>query len=167
MPFATDVPMPPMPLMIVRLIALVFTGLTAGIFLGDRAGSKNGRMLLSPSSFIEFQQAVHRVFVRMMPPLSIGAALAGLAWLYLDRSQSGGWQFWLVAVATAGMMLSFGLTVSINVPLNNRLMTWSSSSPPADLKKQWEPWERVHTIRTVIAVFAFVLEAIALNARAL
>jgi uncharacterized membrane protein len=156
-----------MALTIVRLIALVFTGLLAGIFLGDRAGSKSGRMLLSPSSFIDFQQAVHRVFVRMMPPLSIGAVLGGLAWLYLDRSQSGGWQFWLVGAATAGMMLSFGLTVSINVPLNNRMMTWSASSPPPDLKQQWEPWERAHTIRTVIVVCAFVAETIALNSRAM
>lgn len=154
-----------MPLMIVRLIALVSTGLVAGIFLGDRAGSKNGRMLLGPSSFVEFQQAVHRVFIRMMPPLTISAAVAGVGWLALDRS--AGWQFWLVAAATAGMMLSLGLTLSVNVPLNNRMMTWNASSPPPDLKQLWQPWERVHTIRTVIAVCAFVAETIALNSRAL
>jgi uncharacterized membrane protein len=156
-----------MPLTIVRLIALVFTGLLAGIFLGDRAGAKNGRVALSPSSFVEYQQAVHRVFARMMPPLSIGAVLAGLAWLYLGRSQWGGWDFWLVAGATGGMLLALVLTISINVPLNNRLMTWSVSAPPTDLKQQWEPWERVHTIRTVISVVAFVAEAVALNSRAL
>lgn len=122
-------------------------------------------MLLSPSSFVRFQQAVHRVFVRMMPPLTITPVLAGLGWLALDRS--AGWQYWLVAAATAGMMLSFGLTLAVNVPINNRLMTWNASSPPADLKQVWQPWERVHTIRTGIAVCAFVAEAIALNSRAL
>jgi uncharacterized membrane protein len=103
----------------------------------------------------------------MMPPLSIGAVLGGLAWLSIGRSQLAGWEFWLVAGATAGMMLAFGLTIAINVPLNNRLMTWSVSAPPADMKQQWEPWERVHTIRTVISVVAFAAEAVALNSRAL
>jgi uncharacterized membrane protein len=156
-----------MALTIIRLIAVVFTGLLAGIFLGDRAGGKKGRVALSPSSFVLYQQAVHRVFVRMMPPLSFGAVLAGLAWLYIGRSQWVGWEFWLVAGATGGMLLALALTISINVPLNNRLMMWNASAPPSDMKQQWAPWERVHTIRTVISVVAFVAEAVALNARAL
>jgi len=55
------------------------------------------------------------------------------------------------------------ITRAVNVPINNQLMTWSAAAPPANLRELWAPWERVHTIRTIVAVGAFVLEAVALG----
>jgi hypothetical protein len=52
----------------------------------------------------------------------------------------------------------------VNVPINNRLMKWKIEAPPADLMQQWAPWERVHTVRTLLATIAFVLQVIALSA---
>jgi hypothetical protein len=51
----------------------------------------------------------------------------------------------------------------VNVPINDQLMTWSMESPPANVRELWAPWERVHTIRTVLAIGAFILEAAALG----
>lgn len=148
---------------IVPAVAVVCAGLAAGIFLGDRAGATYARPQLSASSFVQFQQIIHIHFVRMMPPLIITAIVAGAAWLVMLRSQWKSAEFWLVAVATAAILCIFLMTLAVNVPINDQLMTWSMESPPANVRELWAPWERVHTIRTVLAIGAFILEAAALG----
>jgi uncharacterized membrane protein len=73
-------------LTIVRVVAVVCTGLLAGIFLGHRAGAYYALKEISVSSFVQFQQVVHVHFVRFMPPLVLTALLAALAWLLMVRS---------------------------------------------------------------------------------
>ncbi len=150
-------------LTIVQVLAVVSAGLLAGIFLGDRVGFAYARPTLSPSSFVQCQQIIHRHFVKMMPPLSVTAVLAGAAWLWLVRTDWRDAEFWLIAVSTCGFVFNLIMTRAMNVPINQQLMTWSVADPPANLREMWAPWERVHTVRTVVAVGAFVLEAVALG----
>jgi uncharacterized membrane protein len=148
----------------VRLIAVVCAGLLAGIYLHDRAAAA-ARAGLSASSFVQYQQTVHLTFVRMMPALMLGAVLAGLAWLILVRSHRRSPEFWLLAAALSGIILIAVMTRLVNVPLNDQLMTWNASSPPANLRELWAPWERVDTIRTIVAICAFIMEVLALSLR--
>jgi hypothetical protein len=43
----------------------------------------------------------------------------------------------------------------VNIPINGRLMTWDAAAPPSDMSVVWAPWERIHSIRTVLAIVAF------------
>lgn len=149
--------------MIVPVIAVVCIGLIAGIFLGDRAGAAYARPQLSVSSFVQLQQIVHVHFVKMMPPLIFAALLTGLAWLLMVRAQWKTAGFWLIAVSTGAIFANLVMTRVVNVPINEQLMTWNIAAPPANVRELWAPWERVHTIRTVVAVCAFVLEVVALG----
>jgi uncharacterized membrane protein len=56
------------------------------------------------------------------------------------------------------------LTRTINVPINDALMTWQAAAPPPNLRELWAPWEQVHTIRATLSVVAFILEMLALRA---
>lgn len=150
---------------IVRVIAVVCAGLLAGIYLHDRAAAY-ARGGLSPSSFVQYQQMVHVNFVGMMPPLLLAAALGALVWLILLRSQWRTAEFWLIAASFCGIVFVGVITRSVNVPLNDLLMTWDANSPPANLKELWEPWERIDAIRTIVSVGVFTLEVIALSLRA-
>jgi uncharacterized membrane protein len=152
-------------LAIVRVIAVVCAGLLAGIFLGYLA-SAPARAALSASSFVQHQQVVHVYYARMMPPLILAAVLAGLTWLWLVRSQWRGAEFWLIAAFTGGIVFIGVLTRTVNVPLNDQLMTWSITAPPTNIRELWSPWEGVHMIRTVVAVVAFVLAVVALALKA-
>jgi uncharacterized membrane protein len=153
-------------LTIARVVALVSTGLYAGILLGDRAGATYIRPELSPPTFVLFQQILHLHFVRLIPPLILAAILGSLIWLFSIRSRWSGAEFWLVATATAAVILCVVLTRAVNVPINEQLMTWSVAAPPGNLRELWVPWERVHTLRTIAAAGAFLLEALALGIRA-
>jgi uncharacterized membrane protein len=73
-----------------------------------------------------------------------------------------GAEFWLVAASACGLMCVAAVTLVVNVPLNNQLMTWSVAAPPANVRELWAPWERVDAIRTAVTVGAFVIEAVAL-----
>lgn len=147
---------------IARVIAVVCAGLLAGVYLHDRAAAA-ARTGLSASSFVQYQQMVHLNFVRMMPPLLLGAALGGIAWLLLVRSQWRAAEFWLIAASLCGIIFIAAVTRLVNVPINNQLLTWSASSPPPNLRELWAPWERIDAIRTIVAVGVFVLEVVALS----
>jgi uncharacterized membrane protein len=147
----------------VRFVAVLSAGLLAGIFFGDRMGASFARPELSPSSFVTFQQVQHVHFVKMMPVLLGIAILSSLAWLVSIRSRIGTADFLFLALGTVGFVSILVLTRAVNVPINNQLMTWSASSPPPDVMKIWMRWEQVHTVRTVIAVFGFACEVLALG----
>jgi uncharacterized membrane protein len=149
-------------LSIIRFIALVSTGLLAGIFLGDRMGLGFARPALPTSSFVQLQQIQHVYFVRMMPVLQMAALLSTLTWLLLLRSSVRSSQFAVIALAAISLLVVFGLTVAINVPINNTLMTWNASAPPGDAMEIWKRWEQVNTVRAIISPIGFALEVLGL-----
>jgi uncharacterized membrane protein len=149
-------------LVIVRAFAVVCTGLLAGIYLADRMGASYARAELNASSFVQYQQIVHVHFAKVLPFIVIAAVLTSIAWVFLVRAQWGGAEFWLIAIATCSIILAAVLTRTVNVPLNDQLMTWSIADPPTNLRELWTPWETINTIRTFLAMGAFVLQAIAL-----
>jgi len=148
---------------IARIVALVCTGLAAGIFLGHRAGVSLAMPQLSPSSFVQLQQTIHKTFARMMPVLVIGAVLGSALWAVFLRGQWQTGEFWLVSGASLAMVCTLAMTLAVNVPINKQLMTWNASSPPSEWSTVWAPWERIHSIRTVLAIAAFTAEVVALS----
>jgi uncharacterized membrane protein len=148
-------------ILMASIVALICTGLVAGIFLGHRAGVSLAMPILSPSSFVQLQQIIHRTFARMMPVLNIGSVLSSVLWAVLQGAHGRTGEFWLVSAASLLMICIFAVTLGINVPINKQLMTWNPAAPPQDLSTLWAPWERVHSTRTGLAIVAFVAEVIA------
>ncbi|MBK8467040.1 MAG: DUF1772 domain-containing protein [Chloracidobacterium sp.] len=136
-------------------VQVLVTGLISGIFIAI-ATTEPARLSIEPSAFVQLQQGIHVVYLRMMPPLVIAAILAGIVWLISLRSQVRSAAFFLAAIATVCSIGAFILTVAVNFPLNDLLMTWNAASPPANVKALWLPWESAHIVRTVIYMIAFV-----------
>jgi uncharacterized membrane protein len=153
-------------LLVVRIVAIVCAGLLAGIYVGHRAGAQLALPKLSQSSFVQFQQVVHVHYVRFMPFLNLTALLTALAWVVMIRSRWASAEFWLMAASACGIVLDVALTRAINVPLNNRLMTWKIDAPPDDVRQMWAPWDRVNTIRAFVSTGVLILEAVAVSTRA-
>jgi uncharacterized membrane protein len=150
-------------LQIIPGIAILASGIFAGLLFGDRAGPSIARRVQDPSSFVQQQQIIHRHYVKFLPSLSLIAIISALGWLVLLRAEWQRVEFWLVAVALADIVVAFALTVKVNFPINAQLMKWNAASPPANLIELWSPWEKVHTIRTALWMSAFVLEVAALS----
>jgi len=150
------------PLIAAQVIALVSTGLIAGIFLGHRAGVSRASTRLTPSGFIQLQQIIHQIFQRMMPPLVLAAVLGTLTWTVLLQSHGSVIAFWLLVPASLSLLIAAGLTRAVNIPINRQLMTWNSEAPPPEFPQVWRRWERIHSIRTVLALIALVCQTLAL-----
>lgn len=148
-------------LAIVRFVAVLATGLVAGVYLGDRMGASFARPFLPPSSFVTFQQVQHLHFVTMMPILIGLALLSSAAWLTAIRSRIGSREFLFLALGILAFLGVTLITRIVNVPINEQLMTWNPASPPEGVMEIWARWERTHTIRTGLAGLGFVFELLA------
>lgn len=150
-------------LTVVPVIAVVCTGLRAGIYLGHRAGAHYALQKISALSFVQFQQVVHIHFAKFMPPLVLTGLASTIIWLVLVRSVWATTTFWLVAVSLCGILAIAAMTRIVNIPLNNELMTWNIESPPGNFREIWVPWDRVNTIRTFVAVGVVILQGTTLS----
>jgi uncharacterized membrane protein len=115
---------------------------------------------------VQLQKVIHVRYVRFMPFLVLAALLSSLLWMVMVRSRWRTAEFWLVAMSAFGILVIGAATRAVNVPLSDQLMTWSVASPPSNLEEIWAPWERVNTVRSILATTALSLEAVALSLKA-
>lgn len=153
-------------LTIARFLQLLLLGLATGILFGDRVGVTPIRPKLPAASFVLFQQDLHSRFGKLMPVLMFGALLAGVVSLVLLRRNYQSRVFVFTAIALFCTACVATLTVLINVPVNETLMTWQVAAPPENVMQLWAPWEGAHTIRTLLALLGFASLAYAATATA-
>jgi uncharacterized membrane protein len=147
---------------VVQVIALLCSGLMAGLLFGDWLGTSFARARMSDSSFIELQQIVHVNYLRTLPALSFAAVIAPVVWLIMWRSRRGHVEFGLLLAAAVALVVGQAITFLINVPINDQLEGWSAANPPSDARQIWSRWETAHIVRTIFWVGGFLLEIIAL-----
>lgn len=151
---------------VTQIVALLLTGLMAGLLFGDWLGPSFARAKMGPSSFIEFQQIVHLNYLLTLPAVSWLAIIAAVLWLVMLRHQRASLEFKVMLVATVAIIIGQVITFVINVPINNQLEAWSVAAPPPDARAIWSRWESAHVVRTVLWVVGFFLQVIAVVASA-
>lgn len=99
-----------------------------------------------------------RVLGRAMPFWYIGSLVLVAAWA---ATTWGGPATWAVLVAAALLVLSVLMSVTLLVPINNRIRTWAADGVPSDWREQVHRWDRLHHVRVAVIVAAFVLLVVA------
>src|SRR6476469_4239760 len=149
-------------LSIIRVVAVLCSGLMAGLLFGDWLGPSFARAAMNASSFIQFQQIVHINYLRTLPALSTIAVAALILWLIILRTRRDSAEFKILLGATVAIAVGYTITFVFNVPVNNQLETWDFAAPPANAREIWSHWEKAHVVRTIFWVTGFFLETIAL-----
>ena len=117
----------------IRVVAVVSSGLMAGLLFGDWLGPSFARSAMNESSFVQFQQIVHINYLRMLPALSTVAIAAPILWLIILRTRGDTAEFKILLGATVAVAIGYTITFVFNVPVNNQLETWNfTAAPPAD-----------------------------------
>ena len=63
---------------------------------------------------------------------------------------------------SAGLLVvSVVMSVTLLVPINNRVAAWTADHHPADWREQQKRWDRLHYARVAIIVAGFVLTLVA------
>jgi hypothetical protein len=141
------------------LIVLVFAALATGGLIVNWIGLGRAMSRLSASAYVEFHQHTNRTFDPYMPVVVIGALAGGvaLAVMYGVRSVNG-------QLAAAGAVC-YALVIIIGVPtcvrINHQIASWSIQNPPRDWAQTRARWIRFHIFRTLFAVPAFAVYALA------
>lgn len=147
-------------IIIIRTAAVITLGLIGGVSLAY-FGTKRAVDTLDASAFIRYQQHVHELYKVMMPILVTLGIISSFTWLIFLWSGPPSTEFVLVAFAAIAVVSVLLITLTLNVPINNKLMTWDPVAPPQDLRKIWTKWEQATFYRGLFGIAAFLLVTLA------
>jgi hypothetical protein len=135
---------------VLESLSLFVSGLLAGTFVRGGLGLRPAIADLPAGAHLALRQALIRSLRRVMLPLMLAAlVLAGLSAIGSRGSHGLRW------LAFAGAGLPLLITYLGNVPLNQRMLTWSPRASPADLAAVVRRWETFDTLRSIAAIAAF------------
>lgn len=153
---------------IVLALASVATSLMGGLFYAYSFSVNPGLHRLTDGEYIRAMQSINKAILNPVFYLGFLGALVLLPFsTYLQYGQPVPVRFWCLLAATVVYVVGvFGVTVAVNVPMNEALDTFNtqaaSLSELASRRAGFEArWNNFNTVRTVSAVLAVVLVAVA------
>ena len=153
---------------ILLLGSVIFTGLSAGLFFAWSLSVIPGTLKISDSSYLEVMQSINRAILNPAFFLIFfgSMVLLGVGSIYQFHFSKPA--FWLMLASSATYLIgTLAVTGLGNVPLNDQLEALSlselSTAKLQEFRTYYESrWNRLHQIRTLSAIAAFVLAAMAL-----
>ena len=157
---------------ILLIITATTTGLIAGLLYAYSCSVNAGLGKLSNEGYIAAMQSINREIQNPLFFISFMGTLLLLpisAWLHYKSGDTTAFYF-LLAASVIYIFGTFAVTMIGNVPLNNSLEKFDLKNATAnEIAKQRAlfevQWNRLHSIRTVAAVSAFVLVIVAIIKR--
>ncbi len=148
----------------IRVVHLIYTfaiGLFAGLLYTFEQGVIPTLMTLNAAEYARVEQGLIRSLdafptgVIVVANLAMLLPLYPLARLWKQRSTA----YWrLTALGWALFFFGVGIfTIVLNVPINNAVLTWIPSDPPADWESARNAWNSLNAIRTPINYASFLL----------
>ena len=132
---------------IVELLALVVAGPMVGAEFGVAAFTNPIFGRLPDEAFRQARSNGSRMLGRVMPFWYVATLAVLIATAVITSN-------WLVISAVALMALVVPLTVTVLVPVNNRIGAWSEEADVSrDLARRWD---RLHWLRVVLLTVMFV-----------
>lgn len=153
--------------LIVLIFGIVCTGLTAGLCFTWSNAVTSGIGRLDNLSYLKAFQAMNRAIINgkfMLVFFSPVFLLFIATYLFRENNTS----FWLFLIAAILFFIGIGIiTIFGNVPLNEVLdksnLETLSNLELQELRNKFEqPWNRLHTIRTLSSFSSFILLLIGL-----
>ena len=147
----------------VTVIAVVLGGLFAGLFATFSYAVMPGLRRTDDATFARSMREINVAILN--PALGVvfgGSVLASIAAAVLGFDDAGA-RWWLVAGA-ALVFAAGAVTMGINVPMNDRLLTGvDAGQPHASVREAFEaPWVRWNHVRTVVSIAGFTALVVAL-----
>jgi Domain of unknown function (DUF1772) len=136
---------------VIAIVALVLTGPLVGVELGVAAFTNPLASKLPDDAYRVFRSGGSRLLGALMPFWYIGTLAVLIAGAVVSRNVLA-----IVAVALMGAALL--LTVTVLVPINNRIGAWRSNDEVnRDLASRWD---RLHWVRVGLLVAMFIALAV-------
>jgi len=137
------------------IVALLLSGVAAGMFLMDFLGYYPLLARLSDHAAIQLHQesvALHRAIFRL------AIRSSGVACIILIIFFSDGGSRWLLIGSLVCLIALIVYTNYALIPLNREIGTWTSEAPPPGWKMRFSEMILRERLRSFLPALAFVLE---------
>jgi uncharacterized membrane protein len=148
---------------VVALLGVVGCGLMAGLFFAFSTSVMPGLRRLAPAEGAAAMQQVNRTILNpLFFVVFLGTALICLLLVVAAPLTGRAGASWLVTGALLYLVGSIGLTMVVNVPMNNRLDAADAASPEgasiwADYLSRWTAWNHVRALACAAATAALTV----------
>ena len=141
---------------IAQVTTVVLFALVMGVFWGTWFSLSRTMDRLSPETFVAVGHEMIRNLGVPMAILLPLALLSALVTLVLVRREGRTQAFWWLLAGFGLMVVALVVTLAVEVPIDNRIETWTAATLPADWRSIQSRWELWHTIRTFVSIAAVV-----------
>lgn len=136
---------------IAQFLTHIFFVLVVGVFWGTWFSLSRSIADFTPGAFLEIGKVIIHNLAGPMRILMPGAVLLSIVTLVLFPDKKS-FAFYFTLVGAILMVVSMIITLSVNVPIDNRIKLWTLDSIPSDWGRIRDHWERFHTLRTFVSL---------------
>ncbi|HET6979080.1 MAG TPA: DUF1772 domain-containing protein [Pyrinomonadaceae bacterium] len=140
---------------ILNVFAIIVAGLMVGSELAIAVFVHPTLVRLSDDVHLSSASALARVFGRFMPFWYMLVFLLTLAEVLILWRRSGSMPILIATSATLWLLASV-YSITMLVPINNRIVSWENVTPPADWKTFRRRWDLLHRWRVVLLTIALL-----------
>src|SRR5215207_993978 len=147
-----------------HLVSIMLYVLVAGVMWGTWLALGRTMTRYDATTFLTDGKHMIANLATVMAVLMISAVAAGLVVTGLLFRQASTAAGWLALTALVLMVAVLVVTLSVEVPIDNKIKTWTLATLPSDWKDIRALWAGFHTLRTFLslgAVAAAVAAALA------
>jgi uncharacterized membrane protein len=143
-----------------QLISIVCSALVAGMFHGPWAALSRSMRTFTPEVFLAIVDRMNRNMAPLMTVLMPATLLSIVPVLFLSyRDQRK--TFYLNVIALALFIIALLVTVLVEVPIVEKIVTWKVSTLPANWQQLRDRWGKFHLVRVITGLASLVLLVVA------
>jgi uncharacterized membrane protein len=137
-----------------EFIALLLTALVTGVFWGTWFTLTRSLDNFAPAEFIHIGKTIIANVAIPMRILMPATLLFMLLMIWQSRRLYKS-SFYLYTVSFLLMVVTLVITVAIEVPIDNQIKTWTTTTLPGSWESLRAKWNEFHTVRTFTSITSF------------
>jgi uncharacterized membrane protein len=145
---------------VAQATTIVLFALVMGVFWGTWFSLSRTMNRLSAETFLAVGHEMIRNLGVPMAILLPLALLSAVVTLVLLRRGGSAAAFWWLLAGFLLMVVALVVTLAVEVPIDNKIETWTAATLPGDWRSIQSRWELFHTIRTFLSIAAVVAATI-------
>jgi uncharacterized membrane protein len=143
-----------------ELISIVLSALTVGMFHGPWIALSRSMKTFTPEFFLEIVDRMNRNMAPVMTVLMPGTMLSIIPVMLFSYRQQP-MILYLNAAALLLFLIALLVTVVVEVPIVQQIVTWTPSTLPANWQQLRDRWIRFHVLRVITGIASLILLLVA------
>jgi uncharacterized membrane protein len=139
-----------------QFVSIMLYVLVAGVMWGTWLSLSRTMTGYDAATFLADGKHMIANLATVMAVLMISAGVVGLVVVFLLFRRRSTVAAWLALVGLLLMIAVIAVTLSVEVPIDNKIKTWTPATLPSDWEDIRVRWAAFHTLRTFLAVAAAV-----------